>query len=176
MCLRTGRQALALLAVIGLAAALITGPSGASVASKAKGSKLTFSGAVTGKSKGGQVNCVESTQTKGLQLSVSLNNFKLPKFANANLSISFAGANYSPGAHQFGGFTAASTGVAVTFSPGGGTKGWAGGEGTGTATLNADKKSGKIVGDLNEGSGIAPTGGLPVHVTGTFKCGKVEKF
>jgi hypothetical protein len=144
-------------------------------AKSSKHPKLVFSGALKGKSKAGVVNCTQSTQTKGLQLGVSLNNFKVAGSKNSNLSMVFAGPNYAPGDHDFGGFTSASTGVQVTFSYGAG-KSWSSGEGTGTATLNADKKSGKIDGDLLEGSGIAPTGGPEVHVKGTFQCGKIVKL
>jgi len=168
------RRGFAVVAGAGLAVALVAAPLGAAVPSKARSPKLTFSGAVSGKSKGGQVNCTESTGLHGLQLGVSLNNMKLPKYSNANLSFVFAGPNDAPGTYQFGGPTSTSTGVPVTFSPGGG-QGFISGEGNGTATLNSDKKSGKIDGDLIAGSAVAATGGPGVHVKGSFKCGKIAK-
>jgi len=167
---------------------------GATGAAKANTPKLTFSGAVEGEAKGGKVVCAESTkakpgtQTPGLQLGVRFVNFRVAESTNSNMLVVFAGPNYAPGAHPFGEFWGTSAGVPVRFTyatySGYSKVVFFGKEGTGSATLNADKKSGTIEGDLTTGLIIdgfrkadtrrAAAGG-DVHVEGSFRCDKVTQ-
>ena len=181
-----------LAAVLVVAGAAVA--AGATGAAKANAPKLTFSGAVEGEAKGGKVVCVESTkakpgtQTPGLQLGVRFVNFRVAESTNSSMLVVFAGPNYAPGAHPFGEFSGTSTGVSVRFTyatySGYSKVVFFGKEGTGSATLNADKKSGTINGDLTTGLIIdgfrkadtrrAAAGG-DVHVEGSFRCDKVTQ-
>ena len=180
------------MAVSIVAGAAVT--AGATGAAKTNTPKLTFSGAVEGEAKGGKVVCVESTkakpgtQTPGLQLGVRFVNFRVAESTNSNMLVVFAGPNYAPGAHPFGEFWGTSAGVPVRFTyatySGYSKVVFFGKEGTGSATLNADKKSGTIEGDLTTGLIIdgfrkadtrrAAAGG-DVHVEGSFRCDKVTQ-
>jgi hypothetical protein len=85
------------------------------------------------------------------------------------LSAALAGSNYGGGTFDLS--EATGTGVFMQLAADTGGQRWYSSAKSGTITLAKDKKSGSFEGDLTP-----PGGGPPVHVKGTFKCGKVQKF
>jgi hypothetical protein len=145
--------------VVGLAAPAAAAKSTASV---------TLSGAVSGKNSGGTLTCIESTQVKGPQLSFTLGSFRVGG-QRYTLSAALAGSSYAAGTYDL----SEPTGTGVFMQLAGDTGGarWYSSAKSGTITLDKNKKGGSFEGDLTP-----PTGGAPVHVKGTFKCGKVQKM
>jgi hypothetical protein len=163
---RTARWHLAASATIVAIVLLIVGavPAGAA---KNKAS-VTLSGAVSGKSSGGTPVCIESTQLKGPQLSLTLGSFTVGG-QRYTMSASLAGPNYAAGTFDLS--EATGTGVFLQLAADTGGQRWYSSAKSGTVTLAKDKKSGSFEGDLTP-----PGGGPTVHVKGTFKCAKVQKF
>ncbi|MFA5883141.1 MAG: hypothetical protein WDA60_04775 [Acidimicrobiia bacterium] len=155
---------------IAIVAAVLTGSTAASASLPAKSAKpdVTLSGAVAGKSRGGLLSCTESTQTKGLQLGLTLGSFTVGG-ANYSLSAVLAGPSYAAGTSELGPVTG--PGVFMQLAADRGGQRWASTAGSGKITLAKDKKSSTFEGDL-----ASATGGPSVHVKGTFKCTKVLDF
>jgi len=167
MFFRGRRARRALLATVGIVAALaIAGATPAAAAKKNKAS-VTLSGSVSGKNTGGTLVCIESTQLKGPQLSLTLGSFMVGS-QRYTLSAALAGSNYAAGTFDL----SEPTGTGVFLQLAGDTGGarWYSSAKSGTITLAKNKKSGSFEGDLTP-----PTGGPAVHVKGTFKCAKVLK-
>ncbi len=154
----TAATAFGVSVTLGLAA-----PAGAAKSS----ASVTISGAVNGKSSGGSVTCLQSTQLKGPQLSMTLGSFMVGN-TKYTLSTALAGTNYAAGTFDLS--EATGTGVFLQLAADTGGQRWYSSAKSGTITLAKNKKSGSFEGDLTP-----PNGGPPVHVKGTFKCGKVQK-
>jgi hypothetical protein len=128
---------------------------------------VTLSGAVTGTSSGGTPVCIQSTQVKGPQLSLTLGSFTVGG-QRYTMSASLAGPNYAAGTFDLS--EATGTGVFVQLAADTGGQRWYSSAKSGTITLAKNKKRGSFEGDLTP-----PGGGPTVHVKGTFKCAKVQK-
>src|SRR5262245_22225813 len=129
---------------------------------------VTLSGAVSGKNSGGTLTCIESTQLKGPQLSLTLGSFMVGS-QRYTLSAALAGPNYSAGTYDLSEPTG--TGVFVQLAGDTGGARWYSSAKSGTITLAKNKKRGSFEGDLTP-----PGGGPTVHAKGTFTCGKVQKL
>jgi hypothetical protein len=157
--------------LVGVAATLAIGfvVVGASPAGAAKNAaSVTLSGAVSGKSSGGVLTCIQSTQVKGPQLGLTLGSFMVGN-SKYTLSAVLAGPNYADGTFDLS--EATGSGVFVQLAADTGGQRWYSSAKSGTITLAKNKKSGSFEGDLTP-----PGGGPPMHVKGTFKCGKVQEF
>jgi hypothetical protein len=161
------RRAVAVFALLCMLTFLViavrTSPAGAAQNT----ASVTLSGALSGKSSGGALVCIESNQVKGLQLSVNLGSFTVGG-QQYSLSAALAGPVYSAGTFDLSEPTG--TGVFVQLAGPSGAR-WYSSARSGALTLAKDKKRGSFEGDLT-----SPGGGPTVHVKGTFKCGKVQKI
>jgi hypothetical protein len=146
---------------------MVVGLAAPAAAAKNKAS-VTLSGAASGKSSGGTLTCIASTQLKGPQLGISLGSFTVGG-QRYSLSTVVAGSNYAAGTYDLSEPTGTGVFLQLAADTGGGR--WYSSAKSGTLTLAKDRKSGSFEGDLSP-----PTGGAPVHVKGTFKCGKVQKM
>jgi hypothetical protein len=153
-------------ATLALAIAFVIVADVPALAAKSSAS-VTLSGGASGKSAGGTLTCIQSTQLKGPQLSLSLGSFAVGA-QRYSLSASLAGSNYAAGTYDLSEPTGTGVFLQLAADAGGGR--WYSTAKSGTITLAKDKKSGSFEGDLTP-----PNGGPPVHVKGTFKCGKVQK-
>ena len=151
--------------VVAVAVAIVV--AGAGPAAAKSSASVTLSGAVTGKSSGGSITCLQSTQLKGPQLSMTLGSFMVGN-SRYTLSTALAGSNYAAGTFDLSEPTG--TGVFLQLAADTGGQRWYSTAKSGTITLAKDKKHGSFEGDLTP-----PNGGPTVHVKGTFKCGKVQK-
>jgi hypothetical protein len=168
MRLRGRRARYGLAAVVGIVVTLIVATAVPAAAANKNTASVTLSGAVSGKNSGGTLTCIESTQLKGPQLSLTLGSFTVGG-QRYTLSAALAGPNYSAGTFDLS--EATGTGVFLQLAGDTGGARWYSSAKSGTVTLAKNKKSGSFEGDLTP-----PGGGPPVHVKGTFKCGKVQKL
>ena len=143
---------------------VVAGPA----AAKSSTASVTFSGAVTGTSSGGSVSCFESEGLKGKQFALTLGSFTADA-KKYTLSTALIGTNYAAGTFDLSEPTG--SGVFMQLAADTGGQRWYSGARSGTITLAKDKKSGSFEGDLTP-----PGGGSPVHVKGSWKCTKVQKF
>ena len=160
------RRVMRLVATVAMALVVLVVWAAPVSAAKNKAS-VALSGAVSGKSSGGTPVCIESTQLKGPQLSLTLGSFTVGG-QRYTMSASLAGPNYAAGTFDLS--EATGTGVFLQLAADTGGQRWYSSAKSGTITLAKDKKSGSFEGDLTP-----PGGGPTVHVKGTFKCGNVQK-
>jgi hypothetical protein len=153
-------------AAVGFAIAFVVVAAAPAFAAKNTAS-VTLSGAAGGTSSGGTLTCIQSTQLKGPQLSLSLGSFTVGG-QRYSLSAALAGSNYAAGTADLS--EATGTGVFLQLAADTGGARWYSSAKSGTITLAKDKKRGAFEGDLTP-----PNGGPTVHVKGTFKCAKVQK-
>jgi hypothetical protein len=151
--------------VVGLLVVLLVGI-GALPAS-AKAPKVKMSGAVSGRSKGGALVCVETTGTRGKQLGITMAGFKVDG-AKYTMSFSLQGANYAPGTYDLGASGGAAPFMQLAADRGGSR--WISGPTSGTVELAKDKKHGTFEVDLTPVGG-----GAPVKVKGSFVCDEIVK-
>ena len=155
MLFRGRRARRALLATVGIVAALaIAGATPAAAAKKNKAS-VTLSGSVSGKNTGGTLVCIESTQLKGPQLSLTLGSFMVGG-QRYTLSAALAGSNYAAGTFDL----SEPTGIGVFLQLAGDTGGarWYSSAKSGTITLAKNSSRGSRRPASNVGPWPARTG------------------
>lgn len=153
------RQVVTAFAVFAVLTMLLIAGGTSSAGAAKNTASVTLSGAVSGKNSGGTLVCIESTQTKGPQLSLTLGSFMIGG-KQYTLSAVLAGSNHAAGTFDLSEPTG--SGVFMQLAGDAGAR-WYSSAKSGSITLAKDEKSGSFEGDLTP-----PSGGSPVHVKGKF--------